>query len=40
MIKEENISHYPHIWVNDYIFPKEYSIKDLQCIQNEIIQLG
>ena len=39
MIQSKNISHYPHIWVNDYIFPKEYTIKDLQCIQDEIIQL-
>ena len=39
MLQSKNISHYPHIWVNDYIFPKEYTIKDLQCIQDEIIQL-
>lgn len=40
IIQEKNICHYPHIWVNDYIFPKEYTIKDLLCMQDEIIKLG
>lgn len=40
IVKKENINHYPYIWVNDYILPEDYTIKDLQYIQNEIIQLG
>lgn len=38
-MQKMKITHYPIIWINDRILPHEYSIDDIQYIQDEIIQL-
>lgn len=31
--------HYPTIWVNGIVLPQEYSISDLQYINQELIEM-
>lgn len=40
VIQNINTNQYPLIWVNDFIFPKEYDIQDLPYIQDEILHLN
>ena len=38
-IEKMRIMHYPTIWVNGIVLPQEYSISDLQYINQELIEM-
>lgn len=38
-IEEMKIVHYPTIWVNNIVLPQEYTISDLQYINQELIEM-